>query len=65
MFKSHYSGVLSALTNNITNAMAKRLNGKIQQLKTSARGYRSFENFKSSILFFHGGLDLYPIPNYH
>ena len=65
MFKSHYSGVLSALTNNISNAMAERLNGKIQQLKTSARGYRTFENFKSAILFFHGGLDLYPIPNYH
>jgi len=40
--------------------MAERLNGKIQELKTVSRGYRIFLNFRSAILFFHGGLDLYP-----
>ncbi|MXW15290.1 MAG: hypothetical protein F4120_04605 [Rhodothermaceae bacterium] len=24
------------------------------------RGYRKFKNFRNAILFFHGGLDLYP-----
>ncbi|MCF8237346.1 MAG: transposase, partial [Saprospiraceae bacterium] len=40
---------------------AERINGKIQELKLSARGYRVFENFRSAILFFNGGLDLYPL----
>jgi transposase len=45
---------------NLSNAMAERLNGKIQELKTVGKGYRTFANFRSAILFFHGGLDLYP-----
>ena len=40
----------------VCNAMAERLNGKIQEIKTVARGYRTFKNFRSTILFFHGGL---------
>ncbi|MEM0939978.1 MAG: hypothetical protein AAF600_10835 [Bacteroidota bacterium] len=40
--------------------MAERINGKLQEIKMTARGYRSLENFKSAILFFHGGLDLNP-----
>ncbi len=60
MFNKHVSGVVNALLTNLTNAMAERLNGKIQELKTVGRGYRTFTNFRSAILFFHGGLDLYP-----
>jgi len=60
MFNNHISGVINALLTNLTNAMAERVNGKIQELKTVARGYRTFTNFKSVILFFNGGLDLYP-----
>jgi len=41
--------------------MAERLNGKIQELKTIGKGYWKFENFKSAILFFHGGLNLYSL----
>jgi transposase len=46
---------------NLSNAMAERLNGKIQEFKTAGRGYRTFANYRSAILFFHGGLDLYPL----
>lgn len=60
MFKNHINGVLYALTHRLSNAMAERLNGKIQELKTVGRGYRTFANFRSAILFFNGGLDLYP-----
>ena len=60
MFKNHLSGVVNALLINLTNAMAERLNGKIQELKTVAIGYRTFTNFISAILFFNGGLNLYP-----
>lgn len=58
---SHVKGVINAMISNHTNAMAERLNGKIQEIKLYGRGYRRFENFRSAILFFHGGLQLYPL----
>lgn len=61
MFKSHLQGVINALITTFNNAMAERLNGKIQELKTVGRGYRTFEKFRSAILFFYGGLNLYPL----
>lgn len=61
MFKNHLSGVINALIKRFSNAMAERLNGKIQEIKTVGRGYRTFKNFRSAILFFHGGLNLYPL----
>ncbi|MBZ0099477.1 MAG: ISL3 family transposase, partial [Taibaiella sp.] len=61
MFQNHLSGVVNALVSGFNNAMAERLNGKIQEVKLSGRGYRTFKNFRSAILFFHGGLDLYPL----
>ncbi len=60
MMIKHIDGVVNALISNLNNAMAERLNGKIQELKLIGRGYRRFENFRSAILFFHGGLNLYP-----
>lgn len=60
MFNNHIKGVVNALLMNLNNAMAERLNGKIQELKTVGKGYRTFANFRSAILFFHGGLNLYP-----
>lgn len=60
MFNRNLKGVCNALVEKISNGMAERLNGKIQEIKIHAKGYRTFENFKSAILFFHGGLNLYP-----
>ncbi len=60
MFVNHVKGVVNALISNLNNGMAERLNGKIQEVKLVSRGYRKFHNFRSAILFFHGGLDLYP-----
>jgi transposase len=60
MFSNHIRGVCNALVESTSNAMAERLNGKIQIIKTIGRGYRKFENFRSAILFFNGGLNLYP-----
>ncbi len=59
-FKRHLQGVCNALCHEQSNARAERINGKIQEVKTIGRGYRKFENFRSAILFFCGGLDLYP-----
>lgn len=61
MFKAHLSGIIEALIYALSNAMAERLNGKIQEVKLAGRGYRTFKNFRSAILFFHGGLSLYPL----
>lgn len=58
-FKRHIKGIINAMVDTFTNAMAERLNGKIQEVKACGRGYRKFENFRSAILFFHGGLYLY------
>jgi len=49
MFNKHISGVVNALLTKLTNAMAERLNGKIQELKTVGRGYITFANFRSAI----------------
>lgn len=60
-FKAHLQGIINAMASTFSNAMAERLNGKIQEVKASAKGYRKFNNFRSAILFFHGGLYLYPL----
>lgn len=60
MFKRHRKGIINAIEMNKSNGMAERLNGKIQETKTSAKGYRTFENFRAAILFYHGKLSLYP-----
>lgn len=60
-FQDHTKGVCNALVTKLSNAMAERLNRKIQEIKTVARGYRKFSNFRNVILFFLGGLELYPL----
>lgn len=60
MLKSHLEGLLAVIEHKATNAIAEAINSKIQALKTSARGYRTFNNYRNAILFFFGGLDLYP-----
>jgi transposase len=37
------------------------LNSKIQMIKSNARGFRSFDNYRTRILFFCGKLNLYPL----
>jgi len=58
--KRHLDNILTYLKHRITNAVAEGLNSKIQQVKSVARGFRNFENFRIAILFFCGKLDMYP-----
>lgn len=44
----------------ISNAIAEGFNSKIQAMKADARGYRNFAHYRTSILFFCGGLELRP-----
>ena len=60
MMKRHLEGILTYIRHGITNAVAEALNGRIQQIKAAARGFRNFDNFRAAILFHLGGLNLYP-----
>jgi len=61
MLKRHLDNLLTYLKHHITNAVTEGLNSKIQSIKSSARGFRSFRNYRIRILFFCGKLDLYPL----
>jgi len=56
----HLNNILTYLKHRITNAVAEGINSKIQQVKSAARGFRNFENYRIAILFFCGKLDMYP-----
>ncbi|NKB23097.1 MAG: hypothetical protein GKR87_01620 [Kiritimatiellae bacterium] len=58
MIKKHLGNLLTYFSSYISNAVSKGLNSKIQTVKANARGYRSFESFCISILFYCGKLDL-------
>lgn len=60
MIKRHLDNILTYLKHRITNAVAEGLNSKIQQIKSAARGFRNFENYRTAILFFCGKLNMYP-----
>ena len=50
--KNHLHGLLTYFRHEITNAVTEALNGSIQSRKSAARGFRSFENYRTRILFF-------------
>jgi transposase len=58
--RRHLAGLLTYLKHRITNAVAEGLNSKIQGIKANARGFRNFGNYRVSILFHCGKLDVYP-----
>ncbi len=60
MFERHFLGVANALCNKASNAIAERINGAIQKLKSIAKGFRKPENFRTAILFHYGKLQLFP-----
>ena len=60
MLKKHLANILTYFDHPISNAVAEGLNSKIQMVKSNARGYRSFEGFRVSILFHCGKLKMEP-----
>jgi transposase len=60
MLKRHLPQLLSYFRHRITNATSEGFNSVIQALKYAARGFRSFANYRTRILFFCGRLDLKP-----
>ena len=60
MIKAHLPNLLTYFKHPISNAVAEGLNSKIQTVKSNARGYRSFNGFRNSILFYCGHLNMAP-----
>lgn len=60
MLKKHLANILTYFECYITNAVSEGINSKIQAIKANARGFRNFENYRTSILFFCGKLELSP-----
>lgn len=58
--KAHFERIVTWFAHRISNASAEGFNSKIQALKSAARGFRNFENYRTRILFFCGKLDLFP-----
>lgn len=46
----------------VSNGPLEALNGLIMEIKRRARGHRSFENLRTAILFYLGGLDMRLLP---
>lgn len=58
--KRHLPGLLAYFEHPITNAMSEGINSRVEAIKNSARGFHSFDTFRTRILFHLGGLDLKP-----
>ena len=60
MLKKHLKGLLAYFKHPITNAKSEAFNSRIQSIKSAARGFRSFKNYRTRILFYCGKLKLTP-----
>lgn len=60
MIKRHFERIVTWFTHQISNASSEGFNSLIQALKSAARGFRNFENYRTRILFFCGQLNLFP-----
>jgi len=58
MLKARLPNLLNYFRRRITNAKAESVNGRIQSLKASARGFHDFASYRVRILFHLGRLDL-------
>jgi len=60
MIKKHLPNILTYFKHGISNAVAEGLNSKIQTVKSNASGYRTFNGFRNSMLFYCRHLDMAP-----
>ena len=58
--KNHLDNLLTYFRHRITNAMSEGFNSRIQSIKSSARGFHCFKNYRTRILFYCGKLNLKP-----
>lgn len=60
MLEQNLPRLLTYFSSYVTNAVSEGLNSKIQTIKANSRGFRSFQNYRTGILFYCGKLDLLP-----
>ena len=60
MLKRHLPNILTWFRHRISNGPTEGFNSRIQSIKSAARGFRNFENYRTRILFFCGKLQLMP-----
>lgn len=60
LIDAHWREIFNYIRHRITNAVSEGLNSRIQAIKSAARGFRSFANYRRRILFHCGRLDLTP-----
>ncbi len=58
--KNHMENLLTYFRHRITNAKSEGFNSRIQSIKSNARGFRSFANYRTRILFYCGKLNMIP-----
>jgi transposase len=56
----HLEGIIAYFRHGITNAFTESMNARIQEIKSAARGFRNFQNYRIAILFYCGKLELKP-----
>lgn len=60
MIRKHLPGILNAIVLKVTNAGAESINSRIKMIKVRCRGFRNKTRFQRAILFYLGGLNVYP-----
>jgi transposase len=60
MLKRRLDNILTWFRHRISNGTAEGFNSRIQSIKSAARGFRDFANYRTRILFFCGKLNLKP-----
>ncbi len=60
MIKRRLPNILTYFKHRITNATSEGYNSRIQAIKSNARGFKNFDNYRTRILFFCGKLTLKP-----
>ena len=55
----HWAGVVASMVSTVNNGVIEALNGVIQLAKRTARGFRSFVNFRAIALLKAGKLSLH------
>jgi len=65
MLKRHLDNILTYFVHGITNAISEGFNSRIQSIKSQARGFRAFVNYRTRILFYCGKLNLLPTETTH
>ena len=54
----HAGNIINYFKHKVSNAVSEAINSKIQLLKASSRGFRSFESYRIRILFYCGKLEM-------